>query len=179
MAEQPNLITDDAWQKRKCTKCGEFKFADGFGGETRQWHWNHCPDCKIADTRRNYRERHQKGDLGNKRQNAYRYRSVYRNRNIAMPPEITAVTRQAKRRWIHARNRYGISKIDWLVLYHKQGGLCAICRRERLTFSSDIEHNHATGKVRGLACHRCNMGMQYIDDPEWVALATAYRDRNL
>ena len=45
MAEQAHLITDDNWQKRKCTKCGELLYATGYGGETRQWRSGWCPDC--------------------------------------------------------------------------------------------------------------------------------------
>lgn len=38
----------------------------------------------------------------------------------------------------------------------EQGGGCAICGREAGSQALDVDHNHTTGKVRGLLCRRCN-----------------------
>ena len=38
-----------------------------------------------------------------------------------------------------------------------QKGVCEICNKNNLTRSQlDIEHNHTTGKFRGITCHACN-----------------------
>jgi hypothetical protein len=55
------------------------------------------------------------------------------------------------------RTNYGIDVEDWARLYNNQNRQCAACRR-RLNFDkhTHIDHNHSTGKVRGLLCRWCN-----------------------
>ena len=52
---------------------------------------------------------------------------------------------------------YGINSKEYSQLLERQFGLCAICRRvngnaRRL----HVDHDHETGKVRGLLCGSCN-----------------------
>jgi len=44
------------------------------------------------------------------------------------------------------------------VFLEKQGGCCAICNKAEMSFSKrlSLDHNHKTGKLRGLLCYRCN-----------------------
>jgi hypothetical protein len=60
-----------------------------------------------------------------------------------------------------------------------QNGLCAICRNppsgkkrhERLF----IDHDHETGEIRGLLCHRCNLAIARFDrDPRLALKAYHY-----
>ncbi len=72
---------------------------------------------------------------------------------------------------------YGLTADDYERMLIEQGGVCAICRRKsdrRLC----IDHCHATQKVRGLLCHRCNTALGLLDD-DWDRLraAMAYVDR--
>ncbi len=64
------------------------------------------------------------------------------------------------------RNSYGIGALDWLDIYSKQNGVCAICGSKGFVLNKDrhkrllvIDHCHETGKVRGLLCHQCNQGI--------------------
>ena len=68
--------------------------------------------------------------------------------------------------------RRGISEDEYLEMYGEQNGRCAICdsppnhgngaRYGRLS----IDHDHETGRVRGLLCSRCNSGLgMFLDDP--------------
>jgi hypothetical protein len=62
--------------------------------------------------------------------------------------------------------KYGLSLEQYQVLLFSQGGACAICKfipgpgDNRLC----VDHDHVTGKVRGLLCDRCNTGMGYFRD---------------
>lgn len=53
-----------------------------------------------------------------------------------------------------------------LVAQH--GDKCAICKKPRSSFknSLSVDHNHASNKIRGLLCYRCNkfrVGRQTIE----------------
>lgn len=78
-----------------------------------------------------------------------------------------------------ARNasRYGITLEEYDALFVIQGGVCALCGEpsdsERRLLS--VDHCHDTGKVRGLLCSSCNMGIGiFNDDIESLEKAIAY-----
>jgi hypothetical protein len=43
-------------------------------------------------------------------------------------------------------------------LIQKHGNFCGICKKPREYFkkSLSVDHNHKSGKIRGLLCYRCN-----------------------
>ncbi len=45
---------------------------------------------------------------------------------------------------------------DYNSLLAEQKGVCAICECEPLTKRLEVDHDHKTGKVRGLLCNTCN-----------------------
>jgi hypothetical protein len=57
-----------------------------------------------------------------------------------------------------------------------QGGGCAICGRAPSTkISLHIDHDHETGRIRGLLCFVCNNGLgQFQEDPAVLRKAAAY-----
>lgn len=67
---------------------------------------------------------------------------------------------------IHRRSilkkRYGITPEDYDRMLAEQGGRCAVCRTNKPRNGRgdkvfDVDHDHATGKVRGLLCRKCNV----------------------
>lgn len=54
------------------------------------------------------------------------------------------------------KTRYGLTHDDYQKLYEKQAGVCALCLDRP---ASDVDHDHATGVVRGLLCRACNLGI--------------------
>lgn len=61
---------------------------------------------------------------------------------------------------------------NWDVLYHDQGGHCAICPRSSMLH---VDHRHRTGRVRGLLCNKCNRGIGMLnDDPDLLGKAIKY-----
>lgn len=62
------------------------------------------------------------------------------------------------------------------AMLSEQAGRCAICqdRPPRLY----IDHDHATGEVRGLLCNRCNVALGFLrDSPEAAIAAAMYLSR--
>lgn len=60
---------------------------------------------------------------------------------------------------------YGLEKGDYAKLYQFQGGLCALCRRATgASRRLSVDHDHATGDVRGLLCRPCNTLLGHARD---------------
>lgn len=67
---------------------------------------------------------------------------------------------------------YGISSDQYKELLTKQNNLCKICKRPETTIDPRnkklrrlcIDHDHKTGKVRGLLCQKCNSMLGFFDD---------------
>lgn len=68
---------------------------------------------------------------------------------------------------------YGITASQLVQLYENQEGLCAICSKLMLFESPGkragmrnacIDHDHTTGKVRGLLCGHCNTSIGRLND---------------
>lgn len=70
---------------------------------------------------------------------------------------------------------HGITATEFRDLLARQGGRCGICREPLTEQSSRIDHDHETGRVRGLLCHRCNLGLgQFGDGPAMLRRALEY-----
>jgi hypothetical protein len=61
---------------------------------------------------------------------------------------------------------YGITLEDWNQMLSTQKGCCAICERpfEGLRQPPFVDHDHTTGRVRGLLCPVCNQFLGLIKD---------------
>ena len=71
---------------------------------------------------------------------------------------------------------YGLSPEDWQKIWDNQEGKCKICD---VPFESPpeayIDHNHLTGKIRGLLCSKCNFAIGLLgDDPKLMIKAIEY-----
>ncbi len=74
--------------------------------------------------------------------------------------------------------RYGITSADYERMRAAQGDRCGICGTSDTGARSKVwlvDHCHKSNEVRGLLCHRCNMGLGYFkDDPTRLLAAVAY-----
>ena len=63
--------------------------------------------------------------------------------------------------------KYGLSALDWEMMWKAQGGRCKICKNIPSTGRLDVDHKHVQGYkhmkpenkrkyVRGLLCWTCN-----------------------
>jgi DNA-directed RNA polymerase subunit RPC12/RpoP len=69
------------------------------------------------------------------------------------------------RKYRHLKLTYNITKEDYINLLKNQNYKCLICGREVDTLSTKlcIDHNHKTGKIRGLICRKCNGALGWYE----------------
>jgi hypothetical protein len=81
--------------------------------------------------------------------------------------------RAATSAWL--RLRYGMTRADFDRLAASQHHRCAVCAV--LGALVVVDHDHVTGRVRGLLCERCNCGLgQLRDSPAICTAAADYLD---
>lgn len=59
--------------------------------------------------------------------------------------------------------KYNITLEEFRCMVAQQGGRCRVCD-EQEGESLHIDHNHATGEIRGLLCKSCNMALGLFND---------------
>lgn len=66
--------------------------------------------------------------------------------------------------------RFGISLEEYKTMKESQNNSCAICDKHEddMSMSLAVDHNHDTGKVRGLLCSACNTSLGGFQDKEEV-----------
>ena len=75
----------------------------------------------------------------------------------------------------HLQTSYGITLEQYEDMLEKQNSVCLICTLPSGTRRLHVDHNHDTGKVRGLLCHHCNTALGLLrDDPALLAKAATY-----
>lgn len=102
------------------------------------------------------------------------------------PIQPGKVDRKYAREW-QLQNKFGLAPGAYDQMLDEQGGVCAICQQTetRIHHSTKkvaplcVDHDHATGQVRGLLCVRCNRMLGYgRDNPEILRRAIAYLERH-
>ena len=79
-------------------------------------------------------------------------------------------------RFVHYRRTYGLTEQDYFDRLMQQGNACKLCGSPaseclwagKPSFLA-VDHDHRTGEVRGLLCHRCNVRVAMVDDPQWAS----------
>lgn len=81
--------------------------------------------------------------------------------------------RTTRQNFKRAMRRFGLTLTDWHEMLIAQAGRCAICL-EPMT-RPNVDHDHSTGRIRGLLCDTCNPGLGFFhDDPAKLRAAAAY-----
>lgn len=160
---------------KRCPRCGLTKPRDvafyvSPMGRRSSW----CRECD-AIYRADYYERHR--DAIRERRGPYA--REYERRRKQEDPEYRLKSIAAVRRWwsglsrdeqqrLNRRKkllkRYGISIEDWESMVRAQSGKCAICRvSPNNSRDFHVDHDHVTGRVRGLLCIRCNTSLAWFE----------------
>ena len=98
------------------------------------------------------------------------YQREWRARNLEKHQK------QARRR--HLAKAYGLTIEALAEMMARQDGHCAVCGVQLLERYA-IDHDHKTGKVRGLLCSKCNSALGMADDsPDRLRALIVYLERH-
>lgn len=81
----------------------------------------------------------------------------------------------SRQRENHYRRKYGISVGDVDAMAREQKNKCLLCGRGPGKRALHLDHDHATGRIRGLLCYSCNRAIGHFrDDPDLMLRAALY-----
>lgn len=91
---------------------------------------------------------------------------------------------RAVQRRLKLLKKYGITVRQYDLMFALQDGKCVGCGRPPKTRRLAVEHDHHTGRVRGLACHNCNrhlIAKNTAETARWLVayLSSDFDGRNL
>ena len=93
-------------------------------------------------------------------------RLVY-TRTYRSTPKGKEASNRAGRKSARKKNGILITDADCLKILETQNNKCAICEK-RIKYPDGrniaLDHNHSTGKIRGLLCQRCNRLLGRIEN---------------
>lgn len=152
----PLLLT---LSSKKCSCCGEVKPTTEFTRHKKREKWGFHSYCKECANKKFKKYR---------RDNPEGYKRIKRKQNL--------------------KNQYGLTVEDIERMLKNQNYKCAICGKEIFLHGSSadknkiahVDHNHETGKIRGLLCNDCNIGLgKFMDNTEYLLGAVSYLKKNI
>lgn len=76
--------------------------------------------------------------------------------------------RKERNKLYQKKNKYGLDFKEYENMVKETNGMCPICgyifTNENRYTGPFVDHNHETGKVRGILCNRCNRTLGFVDD---------------
>lgn len=110
-------------------------------------------------------------------------RLVYKRRWYKLNKQTIKAYKKSKIKETTARHRlqrYGLTQEQYDKMYMEQLGLCAACHEPFGKKIPVVDHNHKTGKVRGLLHHNCNCIVGYSkEDADKLRFVAEYIERHL
>ncbi len=166
---------------QRCGRCKQAKDQEAFSPSYRGKNGTWCRECFAA---------YQRGERGTTSHSertcdycgtAYIPAQLKTNAKFCSA-ECKALDRKASgaQRSGHLLRKYGISQADYDALLAAQGGGCALCgktaaEQTRYTEFLHVDHDHVTGRVRGLLCDQHNLLLgRFNDDPALLRRAADY-----
>lgn len=144
--------------KKKCTKCLKLKQLTDF---------NICkanPDgfqfaCKTC--KKTWYKRHYKVNRAKMIAKTVKYRKEHKEEWLKYSADYRKINKE-KIRFKKILKIYNLTQEEYQNIFLNQDQKCAICKKK--DFYPAIDHNHITGKVRGILCMNCNSGIGNLGD---------------
>lgn len=145
-------------------------------------------------TQRKYNTEEERKEANRRHQSEYRKAHVdqIRKRNLRWMKNNPEKTRKwsqqwneknpEKRRELNRRKtlqKFGLTLEQYQAMLERQKGVCGICGKENPSGGNlAVDHNHVTGKTRGLLCGTCNTALHKLEkDRDWATRAIGYLDK--
>lgn len=130
------------------------------------------------ENREHVRARARRRHAANPEKGRARARAYYRA-NKDMVKKYTrkyALANPDKVRAYNLKHLFGLSVVAFQDLVRQQGGTCAGCLAQLPPhMRACVDHDHQTGRVRGLLCQGCNIALGRVHDvPETLERLAAY-----
>ncbi len=170
-------IPSEEGEHKRCKKCGDRKPLTEFwrASAMRDGYRNECKCCGRTVRRKHYeanRDTYIRKAQEWKRRNPERYAAQQFLRRQARDRSQIRLERDQ-----YLQRTYGLSLPEFEFLVAVQTGRCAICGKDdgnRL----HVDHDHSSGRVRGLLCDSCNRAMGlFHEDPARFEAAGRYLRR--
>lgn len=136
--------------------------------------WRDANKEKRAEYQREYAKRN--------RHKLRQYSKDFYERNPDKPYHKYDSSQRDKSRISHHKYKFGVTAEMFNEMYEAQAGQCCLCKVHFDSSSKStkphLDHDHMTNKVRGLLCHRCNVGLgQFKDNIDTLKAAVQYLDQ--
>jgi hypothetical protein len=161
---------------KKCSTCKEVKEFTDFQFQNKKLNklMSSCKKCKsilLKNNRVNNLESQRQKDRDNY-QKTKEHRVLYARMYRIKYPDRTRAT--------NLKVKYGITQNDYDNMLLLQNNKCAICNRDMNDYGKVfcVDHNHSTGKVRGLLCDPCNYGLGFYEKhkDKYIAYLKIHKD---
>lgn len=153
---------DPTIREKLCTECELVKPVDQFNrsGRNRNGLQFACKSCQ--------KERHRDWYVRNSE------RVIARTKQWAVdnPEKVKAFSQRGSR-----RRRYGLTSTEYDQMLESQDSMCAGCGDPFGDTTPHVDHDHETGRVRGLLCGSCNktLGMAFESTERLLGLVRYLR----
>ena len=124
--------------------------------------FNHCRACHKINSRNQYNK------------------NIEASQTWARNKARTAKYKDTHRNW-KLQKDFGITLEDYNKMFADQKGLCLGCYKHQSSFKKAmaVDHDHTTGKIRGLLCMKCNSVLGYVaDDSTTLRRLADYADKH-
>ena len=157
---------------RKCSCCGEIKPLTEFYDWKTEQRKNMCRMCIRAQMREWRKENPDRVRIHaskSDKKNRSRVNAYHRKWSKAESSKEKHLAR-------HLRRKYCLTIDDYDEMLKRQGGVCAICGTDQTGKDGrfNVDHCHRTGRVRGLLCKKCNLGIGLLGDGDFLEEAIEY-----
>ena len=160
-ADRPPPRDGQVW----CTSCSQYLPESEIRWDAVRNRWDgSCRSCKTLAYKRHLDAPLREAKAAERRANhaAYMRKWAAKNRDVQRI-KVTLRT-------------WGLTEAQYRALFDAQDHKCAVCGAEARTGKVlAIDHCHDSGRIRGLLCQDCNLGMgQFADDPNLLEAAVRY-----